>query len=282
MPQPAQHQERQPGKQSSMQPEPVSIRDSYRGSGKLQDRVAIIAGGDSGIGRSVALHYAREGAKVVIAYLDEDEDAETTRRLVTEEGRPCLAVRADLTKPEDCRRVVRQAMEAHGHLDILVLSIAQQYPQASLEDITPEQLTHTFRNNVFSCFMLIQAALPHLTDGVGSIVITGSVTGARGNPRLMDYASTKGALHTLNYSLATSLAGRGIRVNLVAPGPIWTPLIPSSFSAEEVQKFGSSTLMKRAGQPCEVGPAYVFLASDDASFITGQVIHVNGGGFIGD
>jgi len=282
MPQPAQHQDRQPGQQSRMQPEPASIRDSYRGSGKLEGRVAIIAGGDSGIGRAVALHYAREGADVVVAYLDEDEDAEETRRLVDAEGRACLALRADLTRPEDCRRVARQAMETHGHIDILVLSVAQQFPQLTLESITPEQLTHTFRNNVFSNFLLVQAVLPHLTDGVGCIIFTGSVTGARGSPRLMDYASTKGAIHTLNYSLAQSLAGRGIRVNLVAPGPVWTPLIPSSFSAEEVEKFGSNTLMKRAGQPCEVGPAYVFLAAEDATFITGQVIHVNGGGFIGD
>lgn len=282
MPQPAQHQDRQPGRQAEMTPPPETIRERYRGSGKLEGKVAIVAGGDSGIGRSVAQHFAREGADLVIAYLDEDEDAEETRRLVAGEGRACLAVRADLSRQEDCRRVVRQAMETHGRLDILVLSVAQQFPRLTLEDITPEQLAHTFRNNVFSNFLLTQATLPHLTDGAGCIIFTGSVTGARGNPRLMDYASTKGAIHTLNYSLAQSLAGRGIRVNLVAPGPVWTPLIPSSFPEEQVEKFGANTLMKRAGQPSELGPAYVFLASEDASFITGQVIHVNGGGFIGD
>jgi NAD(P)-dependent dehydrogenase (short-subunit alcohol dehydrogenase family) len=274
-------QDRQPGKQAPMVPPPETIRASYRGSGKLQGRIALISGGDSGIGRSVALHFAREGAEVLIAYLDEDQDAEQTRRLIAAEGRECLAIRADLSRPEECRRVVRQAVEAHRRIDVLVHSVAQQFPQAELEKITPEQLDHTFRTNVFSNFFLTQAALPHIPRG-GSIVFTGSVTGVRGNVKLMDYASTKGAIHTLNYSLAQSLAERGIRVNLVAPGPIWTPLIPSSFSEEQVRKFGSSTLMKRAGQPSEVGPAYVFLASEDASFVTGQIIHVNGGGFIGD
>lgn len=280
MAQPQQVQDQQPGKQASMQPQPETIRDDYRGSGKLNGKVALISGGDSGIGRAVAVHFAREGATILIAYLNEDEDAEETRRLVIDEQQPCLTVRADLSRQEDCRRTVRQAMETYGRIDILVHSVAQQYPQASFDDITPEQLAHTFRTNVFSNFLLTEAALPHIPRG-GNIIFTGSVTGARGHKTLIDYSATKGAIHTLTYSLATALAERGIRVNLVAPGPIWTPLIPSSFSAEEVEKFGSTTLMKRAGQPSEVGPAYVFLASKDASFITGQILHVNGGSFIG-
>lgn len=278
---PAQHQERQPGRQHAMRPQPETIRSDYRGSGKLEGRVAIIAGGDSGIGRSAAVHFAREGADLFIVYLDEDVDADETRRLVLAEGRRCHTMRADLSHPEEARRVARLALEHYGHIDILVHSVAQQYPQAVPEDITPEQLAHTFANNVYSAFFLVQAVAPHLQPG-SAIVLTGSVTGVRGNVKLIDYASTKGALHTLNYSLAQAYAERGIRVNLVAPGPIWTPLIPSSFSEEQVGSFGEQTLMKRPGQPSECGPAYVFLASNDASYVTGQIVHVNGGGFIGD
>lgn len=278
---PAQHQERQPGRQHAMRPQPETIRSDYRGSGKLEGRVAIIAGGDSGIGRSAAVHFAREGADLFIVYLDEDADADETRRLVLAEGRRCQTMRADLSHPEEAKRAARLALEHYGHIDILVHSVAQQYPQAAPEDITPEQLAHTFANNFYSAFFLVQAVAPHLQPG-SAIVLTGSVTGVRGNVKLVDYASTKGALHTLNYSLAQAYAERGIRVNLIAPGPIWTPLIPSSFNEEQVGSFGKQTLMKRPGQPSECGPAYVFLASNDASYVTGQIVHVNGGGFIGD
>jgi NAD(P)-dependent dehydrogenase (short-subunit alcohol dehydrogenase family) len=278
---PAQSQSRQPGQQRPMEPAPETIRADYRGSGKLKDRIAVVAGGDSGIGRAAAVHFAREGANVVIVYLDEDKDAEDTRRMVSEEGRHCHAIRSDLSHPEEAKRVVRQVMEMHGRIDVLVHSVAQQYPQSTPEDISPEQLQRTFATNVFSAFFLVGAALPHMGAG-GAIVLTGSVNGVRGNKKLMDYAATKGAIHNFAYSLASSLAQRGIRVNVVAPGPIWTPLIPSSFEPSHVEKFGSNTLLGRAGQPSECGPAYVYLASDDSSYVTGQIVHVNGGGFIGD
>lgn len=278
---PAQEQGHQPGRQSQMRPEPRTIREDYHGTGKLKDRVALVCGGDSGIGRSAAVHLAREGAQVLIAYLEEDDDAEVTRQMVAAEGRSCLAIRADLSRVDDCKRAVRQAVETHGRIDVLVHSVAQQFPQQAVEHISAEQLDRTFRNNVYSAFFVVQAALPHMPEG-SAIVLTGSVNGARGNAHLIDYASTKGALHNLTYSLAQALSDRGIRVNLVAPGPIWTPLIPSSFEADHVASFGANTLMKRPGQPEEVGPAYVYLASADSSYVTGQVLHINGGGFIGD
>ncbi|WP_394540237.1 SDR family oxidoreductase [Lysobacter enzymogenes] len=276
---PAQAQDEQPGQQAQMVPQPLSIRESYRGSGRLRGKVALISGGDSGIGRAVAQHFAREGAKVAIAYLKEDDDAERTRELVIGEDSDCLLIRGDLADPAHCRDAVAKTVSAFGRLDILVNNAGEQHEVQAPEQLTPEQVERTFRTNIFAYIHLANAALEHLPKG-GSIVNTGSVTGVRGHETLIDYAATKGAIHAFTFSLAQAVADRGIRVNAVAPGPIWTPLIPASFSPGEVAEFGKSTLMKRPGQPAEVAPAYVYLASEDASFVTGQIIHVNGGGHI--
>lgn len=276
---PPQTQDEQPGQQSDMMPKPLSIRDSYRGSGRLRGKVALITGGDSGIGRAVALHFAREGARVAIAYLREDKDAKDTQERVIAEGSECVIVRGDVGDPEHCRRAVEETVKAFGRLDILVNNAGEQHEVDEPEELTPEQIERTFRTNIFAFIYLATEALKHLPKG-GSIINTGSVTGVRGHKTLIDYASTKGAIHAFTFSLAQAVAERGIRVNAVAPGPIWTPLIPASFSADDVAKFGGSTLMKRPGQPAEVAPAYVFLASEEASFITGQTIHINGGGHI--
>lgn len=278
-PLPPQEQEHQPGRQSLMHPQPESIRGSYRGSGRLEGKVALITGGDSGIGRAVAIHFAREGARVVIGYLDEEGDAAETARLVREEGSECTAVAGDVGEPDVCRELVRRAVEAYGRLDILVNNAAEQHTVEQPEELTPQQVERTFRTNVFAYINLAASALEHIGKG-GAIINTGSVTGVRGHEKLIDYAATKGAIHALTFSLAQAVADRGVRVNAVAPGPVWTPLIPASFSAEEMAGFGASTLLKRPGQPSEIAPAYVFLASEEASFITGQTIHINGGGHI--
>ncbi|SMH59641.1 SDR family oxidoreductase [Azospirillum agricola] len=274
--QPPQHQDSRPGHEGPMHPKPSETAPGYRGSGKLRDKVALITGGDSGIGRAVAVLYAREGAKVGILYLCEDEDAEDTRRLVEAEGRPCTLLRGDAGQEETCRKAVARMIEEHGRLDILINNAAEQHPQESIEDITAEQLERTFRTNVFAQFHLVKAALPHLAEGA-CIINTASVTAYKGSPKLLDYSATKGAIVAFTRSLSMALTERGIRVNAVAPGPIWTPLIPSTFTAEEVAEFGGNTPMKRAGQPDEVAPAYVFLASSDSSYMSGQVLHPNGG-----
>jgi NAD(P)-dependent dehydrogenase (short-subunit alcohol dehydrogenase family) len=278
-PQPPQQQRRQPGQESEMSPEPVTIREDYRGSGKLEGRVALISGGDSGIGRAVAVHFAREGASVAIIYLDEDADAKETQRMVEAEGSECVLLKGDVADPEFCKRAVRDTVARLGGLNILVNNAAQQFPVDDPTELSAEQLERTFRVNLFGYVFLTQAALEHLKEG-DSILNTSSITGFRGHETLLDYSATKGAIRVLTYSLAQQLIERGIRVNGVAPGPVWTPLIPASFPPEKVASFGADTPMKRPAQPCEVAPAYVFLASRDASYINGQFIHVNGGSFM--
>lgn len=276
---PPQHQDRQPGIEAQMKPRPISADPEHRGSGKLAGKVALISGGDSGIGRAVAIAFAKEGADVAIVYLDEHIDAEETRFKVEQEGRRCLTISGDLRDEAFSKVVVAQVIEEFGQIDILVNNAAEQHPRDSIEDISSDQLEGTFRINIFSYFFLTKAALPHL--GVGSAIInTASVTAYRGSAHLIDYSATKGAVVSFTRSLAQSLAQRGIRVNGVAPGPVWTPLIPSSFPPDKVASFGSDTPMGRAGEPSEIAPSYVFLASSSASYITGQVIHPNGGEII--
>ncbi len=277
--QPPQHQDTRPGRQGPMDPQPATRRPGYRGTGKLDGKVALITGGDSGIGRATAVLFAREGAKVGIVYLNEDADAEETRRLVAAEGQPCTVLRGDVGDEETCRRAVARMVEEHGRIDVLVNNAAEQHPQRKLEDITAEQLEHTFRTNIFACFFMAKAALPHMAEG-GAIINTTSVTAYKGSPMLLDYSATKGAIVAFTRSLALSVAERGIRVNGVAPGPIWTPLIPSTFPEDKVESFGADVPMKRAGQPEEVAPCYVFLASDDSSYMSGQVLHPNGGSVV--
>jgi NAD(P)-dependent dehydrogenase (short-subunit alcohol dehydrogenase family) len=259
-----------------MRPLPKSDDPQQGGCGKLQDKVALITGGDSGIGRAVAIAYAKEGADAAIVYLDEHDDAKETQRLVEQQGRRCLLLAGDVGKEEFCREAVERTIREFGRLDVLVNNAAEQHPQESLEKITAEQLERTFRTNIFSYFYMGKAALPHLKEG-SSIINTTSVTAYKGSPQLLDYSSTKGAIVAFTRSLSLALADKQIRVNAVAPGPIWTPLIPSTFPADKVATFGSDVPLKRAGQPEEVAPSYVFLASQDSSYTTGQVLHPNGG-----
>jgi NAD(P)-dependent dehydrogenase (short-subunit alcohol dehydrogenase family) len=274
--QPPQQQERRPGLEAEMRPRPRADDPGYRGSGKLHGKVALITGGDSGIGRAVAVAYAREGADVAISYLDEHADAEETKRLVEQEGRRCVMVAGDVGDEAFCFQAVQRTVDELGKLDILVNNAAEQHPQNSIEDITAEQLERTFRTNIFSMFFLTKAACKHLKAG-SSIINTTSVTAYKGSPQLLDYSSTKGAIVAFTRSLSQSLAEQGIRVNGVAPGPIWTPLIPSTFPTEKVEQFGADVPLKRAGQPEEIAPSFVFLASDDASYMLGQILHPNGG-----
>lgn len=265
-----------PGSEAAMTPRPDTGEKDYIGSGKLKGKTALITGGDSGIGRAVAIAFAKEGADVAIAYLQEHQDAEETRAKVEREGVRCLMIAGDVGSSRFCEQVVEKAVGAFGKLDILVNNAGVQMSQDSLEKITDEQLERTFRTNIFSMFFLTRAALPHLKEGA-RIINTASVTAYKGNPMLLDYSSTKGAIVTFTRSLALSLASRGILVNGVAPGPIWTPLIPSTFPSEKVEHFGENVALQRPGQPGEVAPCYVFLASDDSSYMTGQILHPNGG-----
>jgi NAD(P)-dependent dehydrogenase (short-subunit alcohol dehydrogenase family) len=269
-------QNHQPGIEAEMNPRPEYIKPGYKAAGKLQDKVALITGGDRGIGRAVAVHYAREGADVAIVYLDEDVDAKETQKLVEAEGRKCLLLKGDVKKSSFCKKAVEQTVKDLGKLNILVNNAGVQFPQKNPKAIDEEQLDETFRTNIFAYFYFANEALEYLKAG-DTIINTTSVTAYRSSPNLIDYSSTKGAITTFTRSLATNLVKKNIRVNAVAPGPVWTPLIVSTFDEEKIKEFGSETAMKRAGQPSELGPAYVFLASDDASFITGQVIHINGG-----
>jgi NAD(P)-dependent dehydrogenase (short-subunit alcohol dehydrogenase family) len=273
---PPQHQDRQPGIEANMKPRPKAQDEGYRGSGKLRDKVALITGGDSGIGRAVAIAFAKEGADIAIVYLNEHQDARETARLVEAEGRRCLPIAGDVGDEAFCRDSVRQTVRELGRLDVLVNNAAEQHPQDSIEQISAEQLERTFRTNIFSFFYMTKAAIEHLGEG-SAIINTTSVTAYKGSPQLLDYSATKGAIVAFTRSLSQSLVERGIRVNAVAPGPIWTPLIPSTFPPDKVKTFGADVPMKRPGQPEEVAPCYVFLASDDSSYMAGQVLHVNGG-----
>jgi NAD(P)-dependent dehydrogenase (short-subunit alcohol dehydrogenase family) len=269
-----QHQAR-PGKESKMEPKP-DYEPEYLGSGRLRNKIALITGGDSGIGRAVAVLFAKEGADVAIAYLNEDDDANETKINVEKYGRRCLLISTDLSKENNCRKVIDRTIGFYKKIDVLVNNAALHWPAEKLEDISTEQLLATFSTNIFSYFWITKFALPHMKKG-SCIINTSSVTAYRGSPTLIDYSSTKGAIVSFTRSLALSLADRGIRVNGVAPGPIWTPLIASSFDGKRVAQHGSDVPLKRAGEPAEVAPGYLFLACDDSSYMTGQVLHPNGG-----
>ncbi|GGO24605.1 SDR family oxidoreductase [Deinococcus humi] len=273
---PAETQQKEPGSEAEMSLTPVVIRDDYKGSDKLKGKVALITGGDSGIGRAVAVHFAREGADVAIVYLDEHEDAQATLEMVQAEGRRGLCIAGDIGDVQFCQDAVKQVVQELGGLNVLVNNAAEQHPREKITEISPEQLERTFRTNIFSMFYLTQAAMPHLQKG-DCIVNSTSITAYKGSPQLLDYSSTKGAIVAFTRSLSQNLAEQGIRVNAVAPGPIWTPLIPSTFDRERVGEHGQDTPLGRPGQPAEVAPSYVFLASEDSSYISGQVLHPNGG-----
>jgi len=273
---PPQHQRKQPGRQYKMRPQPGSGAHHYTGCGKLREKVALITGGDSGIGRAVAVLFANEGADIAFVYFNEHRDARETKRLVEAQGRKCLFLAGDVGREKFCRNAVQKAAREFGKIDILVNNAAEQHPQESITKITEKQLERTFRTNIFSMFFMTKAALRHFKDG-GNIINTASVTAYQGSPQLLDYSSTKGAIVAFTRSLSQALADKKIRVNAVAPGPIWTPLIPSTFPPNEVATFGSDTPLGRAGEPEEVATCFVFLASEDSSYITGQVLHPNGG-----
>lgn len=273
---PPEQQSTRPGRQYAMQLQPRSINPDQKPSGRLQDKVIVITGGDSGIGRAVAVACAREGAHIAFGYLEENKDANETSKLVHSYNREVFRFKGDIGVEHNCQQFIRQVYDKFGRLDAVINNAAEQFPAASITDITEAQLERTFRSNIFSQFFMVKAALPYLKKGA-SIINTTSVTAYRGSPHLLDYSSTKGAIVAFTRSLSESLAKQGIRVNAVAPGPIWTPLIPSTFPPNKVKDFGKNVPLGRPGQPNEVAPAFVFLASNEASYITGQVIHVNGG-----
>ncbi|MBT2573193.1 SDR family oxidoreductase [Bacillus sp. ISL-51] len=276
---PAETQNRQPGIESEMNPAPVYEDKEYKGADKLKGKTALITGGDSGIGRAVAVAYAKEGANIAIVYFDEHGDAEDTKKRVEQEGVKCLLISGDVGEEEFCNEAVEKTVNEFGRLDILVNNAAEQHPQESIKDITSEQLHRTFQTNFYSQFYLTKKAIDYMKPG-SSIINTTSINPYRGNPQLIDYTATKGAINGFTRSMAQALVKDGIRVNAVAPGPIWTPLIPSTFSGESVASFGQDTPMGRAGQPVEHVGCYVLLASDESSYMTGQTLHVNGGGFV--
>jgi NAD(P)-dependent dehydrogenase (short-subunit alcohol dehydrogenase family) len=277
--QPPQQQEHQPGRETQMHPRP-DYQPKYPGAGKLKDKVVLITGGDSGIGRAVAVAMAREGAKIAIVYLEEHKDADETLRAVEGEKSRAIKIAGDVGIENFCREAVEKTVKEFGRLDILVNNAAEQHEVDDPSELTETQIERTFRTNVFSFFFMVKAALPHLKKGA-NIINSTSITAYKGHRTLLDYSATKGAIVTMTYSLSEALVEKGIRVNAVAPGPIWTPLIPASFEAEHVAKHGAAAPMKRPGQPNEVAPCYVFLASEDASYITGQVLHPNGGTVVG-
>jgi NAD(P)-dependent dehydrogenase (short-subunit alcohol dehydrogenase family) len=269
-------QNKRPGRQATMKQQPQSDNAHQQGSGKLAGKVALITGGDSGIGRAIAIAFAKEGADIAINYLEEHTDAKETQEKVESYAVHCSLYPGDIGNEAFCKEMVVKVVESCGALDILVNNAGEQHPQKDMREISSQQLERTFRTNIFSMFYLCQAAQPHLKDG-GTIINTTSVTAYKGHPILLDYSASKGAIVAFTRSLALSVAKDNIRVNAVAPGPIWTPLIPSTFSKKQVAEFGKDTPLGRPGQPEEVAPAFVFLASDEASYITGQALHVNGG-----
>lgn len=277
---PEQHQNKQPGIEAQMNPKPIFEDPKYNGCEKLKGKIALITGGDSGIGKAAAIAFAKEGADLAIIYYDEKEDAEETKKIIEQHKRRCVLIPGDIADDNFCKNAVQTTINEFGKLDIIVNNAAVQFPQNSIEDITNEQLQKTFATNIFSMFYITRAALAHLKPGA-AIINTASITAYKGNPTLIDYSSTKGAIVAFTRSLSQSLITRQIRVNAVAPGPVWTPLIPTSFSQQDVGKFGSDSTMGRPAQPVELASAYVFLASPEASYITGEIIHVNGGEFIG-
>ena len=276
---PKQHQDIQPGMEYKMEPLPIFDNPNYIPSDKLKNKAVIISGGDSGIGRAISLLFAKEGADIVICYFNEHEDANYTKRLVENCGRKCLLIPGDLRDPDLSTYITKVTISKFGKIDILINNCGVQFPQNSILDISNKQLKDTFETNVFSFFYLTKAVLPYLNSN-SSIINTTSITAFDGKKNLIDYSATKGAITVFTKSLALSLADKKIRVNAVAPGPIWTPLIPSSFNEDEVEIFGTDVPLKRAGQPFELAPAYLYLASDDSKYVTGQILHVNGGSIV--